>query len=77
MLGRGEEICELLECHRLSLLILESIKPTTLTHNVDNEHMITLIAIAVPLAVMVAVDALALKYGADTRPGFDERNIRS
>jgi hypothetical protein len=35
--------------------------------------MITLIAIAVPLAVMVVVDALAMKYGADTRPGFDER----
>ena len=35
--------------------------------------MITLIAIAVPLAVMAAVDALAMKYGADTRPGFDER----
>jgi hypothetical protein len=43
----------------------------------DNDPMITLIAIAVPLAVMGAVDALALKYGADTRPGFDERNIRS
>ena len=39
----------------------------------DNDHMITLIAIAVPLAVMGAVDALAMKYGADTRPGFDER----
>lgn len=35
--------------------------------------MITIIAIAVPLAVMGAVDALALKYGADSRPGFDER----
>lgn len=35
--------------------------------------MITLIAIAVPLVVMGAVDALASKYGADTRPGFDER----
>ena len=39
----------------------------------DNDRMITLIAIAVPLAVMVVVDALAIKYGADTRPGFDER----
>ena len=29
----------------------------------DNGHMITLIAIAVPLAVMGAVDALAMKYG--------------
>jgi hypothetical protein len=35
--------------------------------------MITLIAIAAPLAVMGAIDALAAKYGADTRPGFDER----
>ena len=39
----------------------------------DSDHMITLIAIAVPLAVMGLVDALAMKYGADTRPGFDER----
>jgi hypothetical protein len=39
----------------------------------DSDLMITLIAIAVPLAVMSAVDALAMKYGADTRPGFDER----
>ena len=36
--------------------------------------MITLIAIAVPLAVMGAVDVLALKYGAESRPGFDERS---
>jgi hypothetical protein len=35
--------------------------------------MVTLIAIAAPLAVMGAIDALAAKYGADTRPGFDER----
>jgi hypothetical protein len=35
--------------------------------------MITLIAIAAPIAVMGAIDALAAKYGADTRPGFDER----
>ena len=39
----------------------------------DSNRMITLIAIAVPLVVMGAVDALAMKYGADTRPGFDER----
>jgi hypothetical protein len=39
----------------------------------DSERMITLIAIAVPLAVMGAVDAFVIKYGADTRPGFDER----
>ena len=41
----------------------------------DSDLMITLIAIAVPLVVMVAVDALAMKYGADTRPGFDERPL--
>jgi hypothetical protein len=35
--------------------------------------MITLFAIAVPVAVMGAIDALAAKYGAETRPGFDER----
>jgi len=35
--------------------------------------MITLIAIAAPVAVMGAINALASKYGADTRPGFDER----
>jgi hypothetical protein len=36
--------------------------------------MITLLAIAAPVAVMGAIDALAAKFGADTRPGFDERN---
>jgi hypothetical protein len=36
--------------------------------------MITLIAIAVPLAVMGAVDAVAVKFGAEDRPGFDERS---
>jgi hypothetical protein len=35
--------------------------------------MITLIAIAAPVAVMGAINVLAAKYGADTRPGFDER----
>ena len=39
----------------------------------DTALMITLISIAVPLAVMGAVDVLALKYGAESRPGFDER----
>jgi len=39
----------------------------------DTALMITLIAIAVPLAVMGAVDALAHKFGVDSRPGFDER----
>jgi hypothetical protein len=40
----------------------------------DNDHMITLLAIAVPLTVIAAFGALAMKYGADTRPGFDERS---
>ena len=35
--------------------------------------MITLFAIAVPVAVMGAIDALAARFGAETRPGFDER----
>ena len=35
--------------------------------------MITLIAIAVPIAALGAIDALAAKFGAETRPGFDER----
>jgi hypothetical protein len=35
--------------------------------------MITLIAIAAPLAILGAIDALAVKYGAETRHGFDER----
>jgi hypothetical protein len=39
----------------------------------DNDHMITFLAIAVPLAVIAAFDAIAMKHGADTRPGFDER----
>ena len=39
----------------------------------DHVLMITLIAIAVPVAVMSAVGALAIKFGVDTRPGFDER----
>ena len=36
--------------------------------------MITLLAIAAPLAALGAIDALAVKFGADTRPGFDERS---
>jgi hypothetical protein len=32
--------------------------------------MITLIAIAVPVAIL---GGLTLKYGAESRPGFDER----
>ena len=39
----------------------------------DNSCMITLIAIAAPVAVLGAIDALAAKFGAETRPGFDER----
>ena len=39
----------------------------------DTALMITLISIAIPLAVMGAVDVLALKYGAESRPYFDER----
>jgi hypothetical protein len=35
--------------------------------------MITLLAIAVPVAIFGAFDALALKFGAEDRPGFDER----
>jgi hypothetical protein len=35
--------------------------------------MITLIAIAAPVAVLGAIDALAVKFGAESRPGFDER----
>jgi hypothetical protein len=36
--------------------------------------MITFIAIAAPLAVLGAFDALAARFGAETRPGFDERS---
>jgi hypothetical protein len=36
--------------------------------------MITLLAIAAPVAVLGAIDALAVRFGADTRPGFDERS---
>jgi hypothetical protein len=36
--------------------------------------MITLLAIAIPVAVIGAVDVLALKFGAEDRPGFDERS---
>jgi hypothetical protein len=35
--------------------------------------MITILAIAAPLAAAVALDALAAKFGAESRPGFDER----
>ena len=35
--------------------------------------MITLLAIATPVAIVGAIDALAAKFGAESRPGFDER----
>ena len=35
--------------------------------------MITLIAIAAPFAVLGAIDVLAAKFGAESRPYFDER----
>ena len=35
--------------------------------------MITALAIAIPVALMGAIDAFALKFGAEDRPGFDER----
>jgi hypothetical protein len=36
--------------------------------------MITLIAIAAPLAAIGVLDALASKFARDSRPGFDERH---
>ncbi len=36
--------------------------------------MTLLIAIGISLAAVGALDALALKYGAETRPGFDEKS---
>jgi hypothetical protein len=39
-----------------------------MAESADTQSMITLAAIALPLAV-----ALGLKYGAEDRPGFDER----
>lgn len=35
--------------------------------------MITVLAILIPMAVMAAFGAIALKFGAEDRPGFDER----
>jgi hypothetical protein len=35
--------------------------------------MITILSIAAPLAALGAFDALAAKFGAESRPGFDER----
>jgi hypothetical protein len=36
--------------------------------------MITLISLAAPIAVLGAIDVLAAKFGAESRPGFDERS---
>jgi len=36
--------------------------------------MITFFAIAAPVAVLGAIEALAMKFGAESRPGFDERS---
>jgi hypothetical protein len=44
-----------------------------LSHKDDTEAMITFIAIATPVAIVGALDVLAAKYGAESRPGFDER----
>ena len=38
--------------------------------------MTTLILTLLPIVGLAAFDALALKFGADTRPGFDERLLR-
>jgi hypothetical protein len=36
--------------------------------------MITFLSLAAPIAVLGAIDLLAAKFGAETRPGFDERS---
>jgi hypothetical protein len=36
--------------------------------------MLTLLAITVPVAAIGVFDALVLKFGAEGRPGFDERS---
>jgi hypothetical protein len=36
--------------------------------------MIMLLAITIPVAIIGAFDALALRFGAEDRPGFDERS---
>ena len=38
--------------------------------------MITALAILTPIAVFGLLDVLAVKFGADSRPGFDERLVR-
>jgi hypothetical protein len=36
--------------------------------------MTLLLAIGISLAAVGALDALALRYGAESRPGFDEKS---
>ena len=36
--------------------------------------MTVLLLIAIPVAIVGAFDALALKFGAEDRPGFNERS---
>ncbi len=36
--------------------------------------MITFLALTLPVAVMGAFGAIALKFGAEDRPGFNERS---
>jgi hypothetical protein len=36
--------------------------------------MVTALAVAIPLMVVGAIDVLAMRYGRDSRPGFDERH---
>jgi hypothetical protein len=36
----------------------------------------TILLTLIPLVGIGLFDALALKFGADTRPGFDERPVR-
>ena len=38
--------------------------------------MITALAILTPIAVFGVLDVLAMKFGAESRPGFDERIVR-
>jgi hypothetical protein len=37
------------------------------------KDMITVLALLAPVALIGAFDALALKFGAEDRPGFSER----
>jgi hypothetical protein len=42
----------------------------------DHVLMITLLLIAASVAALGAFGALSLKFGVDSRPGFDERPYR-